>query len=99
MRWARLADAVRAYLAAVRRDFGAELTTSELLDRIENEQVERRSVAFDDVATILRQGDLEKFSPWGAARLNFDEVATSALEIPVWADPPPLLSADQEAAA
>ena len=78
MRWARLADAVRAYLASVRADLGAELTTSELVRRIDD----------DAVARILSQGDLEKFSQWGAARLNFDEVAKSALEIPAWAEPP-----------
>src|SRR3954470_1372242 len=50
MRWARLADAVRAYLAAVRPDLGAELTTSELLARID----------YAPIAQILRQGDLEK---------------------------------------
>src|SRR3954447_1643040 len=53
MRWARLADAVRAYLAAVRADLGVELTTSELLARID----------YAPIAQILRQGDLEKFLP------------------------------------
>jgi len=78
MRWARLADAVRAYLAAVRADLGAELTTSELLARIDHAPIAR----------ILRQGDLEKFSPWGAAPADFDEIAKRALEIPAWAEPP-----------
>src|SRR5438270_4759214 len=117
-RWATLADAVRAYLAAVRADLGAELTTSELLARIG--ETERRrpagwtaagSAASSDlageppavqppsrrryegaaaaiVATILRQGDLEKFSPWGAAPADFDGVAARGLEIPAWAEPP-----------
>lgn len=79
MRWAHLADAVRAYLAAVRADLGAELTTSELLARIED----------GSVAQILRQGDLEKFSPWGAAPANFDEALKQALDIPSWAEPRP----------
>ncbi len=35
MRWAYLADAVRSYLASVRSDLGAELTTAELLARVE----------------------------------------------------------------
>jgi len=40
MRWAYLADVVRAYLASVRADLGAELTTKELLARVgEGEQV------------------------------------------------------------
>ncbi|HEX3578054.1 MAG TPA: hypothetical protein VHY33_05770 [Thermoanaerobaculia bacterium] len=77
-RWAALADIVRAYLAAVRPDLGAELTTSELLSRIDHAAV----------AQILRQGDLEKFSPRGAAPADFDDAATRALEIPVWAEPP-----------
>jgi hypothetical protein len=77
-RWAALADIVRAYLAAVRSDLGAELTTSELLSRVDD-------VA---VAQILRQGDLEKFSPWGAAPADFDDAAARALEIPAWAEPP-----------
>jgi hypothetical protein len=116
-RWATLADIVRAYLAAVRTDLGAELTTSELLGRIDEER--RRPAgwtaagpaATSDLAgeppavqppsrrrydgggvalieTILHQGDLEKFSPWGAAPADFDDVAERALEIPAWAEPP-----------
>jgi hypothetical protein len=77
-RWATLADIVRAYLAAVRPDLGAELTTSELLSRIDHAAI----------AQILRQGDLEKFSPWGAAPADFGDVAARALEIPACAEPP-----------
>jgi hypothetical protein len=77
-RWAVLADIVRAYLAAVRADLGAELTTSELLARIDH----------PPIAQILRQGDLEKFSPWGAAPADFDAIANQALAIPAWAEPP-----------
>jgi hypothetical protein len=77
-RWATLADILRAYLAAVRPDLGAELTTSELLSRIDHPAI----------AQILRQGDLEKFSPWGAAPADFGDVAARALEIPMWAEPP-----------
>jgi len=113
MRWANLADAVRAYLSAVRPDLGAELTTKELLERIEEEEQAERwrpagwtaagSAAAPApageppavqpsgrrryVAAILRQGDLEKFSPWGAAPANFDEALNRALEIPSWAEP------------
>jgi hypothetical protein len=77
-RWATLADIVRAYLAAVRPDLGAELTTSELLSRVDR----------PEIAQILRQGDLEKFSPWGAAPADFDDAAKRALDIPAWAEPP-----------
>ena len=97
-RWATLADAVRAYLAAVRVDLGAELTTSELLSHLAGEPPavqppSRRRYEGDAngvalVETILRQGDLEKFSPWGAAPADFDGVAARALEIPAWAEPP-----------
>ncbi len=108
MRWANLADAVRAYLAAVRNDLGAELTTSELLSRIEEqEQAERwrtagrrRYVAalVAPVAQILRQGDLEKFSPWGAVYADFDDALNQALEIPSWAEPPAPPAAEEQAA-
>jgi hypothetical protein len=117
MRWARLADAVRAYLAAVRADWGTELTTSELLARIEDDDVERRRPAGEplrlrsgqalavqppsrrryEVGEILRQGDLEKFSPWGAPTADFEEIANHALEIPSWAEPP-VVGQDEAAA-
>jgi len=77
-RWATLANIVRAYLAAVRPDLGVELTTSELLSRVD----------YPLLAEILRQGDLEKFSPWGAASADFDAITSQALEIPSWAEPP-----------
>lgn len=51
--WAQLADAVREYLAAT-TEIGRELTTTEALQR-------DAAVAF---AEVLRNGDLEKFSPW-----------------------------------
>jgi hypothetical protein len=103
MRWANLADAIRAYLAAVRSDLGAELTTSEVLARIEEITGEPPAVQpsgrrrYGALASILRQGDLEKFSPWGAAAANFDDALDRALEIPSWAEPQP--QADEEAAA
>jgi hypothetical protein len=105
MRWAHLADAVRAYLAAIRAGLGAELTTSELLHRVAGEPPagqppsRRRYDRVDDVAQILRQGDLEKFSPWGAAPADFDDALSRALEIPAWVDPPPVQPVDQEVAA
>jgi hypothetical protein len=67
--WAALADATRVDLAATRPDLSLDLTTSEVLSR------EPRA------ATILRQGDLEKFSPWGPEALDFDAVARQALEL------------------
>jgi hypothetical protein len=69
--WADLADAVRRYLAASYPSLGMELTTRELLAR------------WDDpmVAEVLRQGDLEKFSPWGAAPGDFRALAQRVLTL------------------
>ena len=86
MRWARLADATRAYLAAVDSRFGSDLTTSEILGQVPDPSALRQ---------ILHQGDLEKFSPWGPAQIDFDLVADHALQIVAWAEPP---AADLEAA-
>jgi len=66
-RWAKLADALRDYLAAT-SDVGRELTTAEVLAR-RNEEI---------VAKILRHGDLEKFSPWGTEG-DFEALTEQAL--------------------
>jgi hypothetical protein len=68
-RWARLADALRNYLAET-GGVGRELTTSEVVARMRS----------DVVARALRHGDLEKFSPWGT-RGNFDAVAEDVLRL------------------
>ena len=73
-RWAALADATRTYLSSLSPHFGAELTTSQLLPRVDSDHVAL-------VAQILRQGDLEKFSPWGAPAADFDDVAARALDL------------------
>lgn len=70
-RWAVLADATRAYLAETRANLGSELTTTELVPRLD----EREHVVVD----ILRHGDMEKFSADGAPPRDFDEVASRAL--------------------
>jgi len=80
--WAELADAVRRYLAATDWKLGLELTTRELLARCHD----------PIVAEVLRQGDLQKFSPWGAAPGDFDALRARALAL----IPPP---ADEERAA
>lgn len=69
--WAGLADATRTFLAATRPNLGTDLTTTEMLRRCDDAVV----------ADILRQGDLEKFSPWGAAPMDFAAIATRALEL------------------
>ena len=69
--WADLADATRRYLAAPDPRLGSELTTRELLARCDD----------PTVAEILRQGDLQKFSPWGAAPGDFAALARRALAL------------------
>lgn len=83
-RWAALADETRRYLAATRPQLGSELTTTELVPRLDRGQ--------DVVREILRQGDLEKFSRRGAADRAFDEVADQALRIAEPAEPTELAS-------
>jgi hypothetical protein len=98
-RWAALADATRMYLAATRSGLGTELTTTELLRRLEgavprgssgsseflggrNGHLPRNSEEPEEpIPTILRQGDLEKFSTSGPAALDFDRLAVQALEL------------------
>jgi len=63
--WSQLADAVREYLAAT------TLTTTEILDRNDSKTV----------AEILRQGDLEKFSPWGPRAGDLAALKRRALEV------------------
>lgn len=72
-RWAALADATRAYLAATRPRLGSDLTTTELVPRLQEDE----RIVFE----ILRQGDLEKFSIEGAEPEDFDAVAQRALEL------------------
>jgi hypothetical protein len=72
-RWAALADATRSFLAETRPQLGSDLTTTELLPRLSEEE--------RIVREILRQGDLEKFSVDGAEPENFDDVANRALEL------------------
>jgi hypothetical protein len=77
-RWTRLADATREYLAAVDPNLGMELTTRELLEKL---GVAQTLLSVPAVAAILRQGDLEKFSPWGALPADFAALADRALEL------------------
>lgn len=72
-RWATLADETRLFLAATRPHLGAELTTSELLPRLDTQDAV--------VAEVLRQGDLEKFSPEGATGRDFEDVLRDAFAL------------------
>jgi hypothetical protein len=76
-RWAALADATRSYLSATEPALGMELTTFEFLAAMAKTNIRPQ----DAVVAILRQGDLEKFSPWGAAAMDFDALALRALEL------------------
>ena len=72
-RWAALADATRAYLAETRTLLTSDLTTTELVARLrEDERI---------VTAILRQGDLEKFSLTGAEPEDFDAAAERVLRL------------------
>jgi hypothetical protein len=72
-RWAALADATRRYLASTDPSLGLQCTTAEILRRTRGGDA--------PLARILRQGDMEKFSPWGAQPGDFDAVAASALDL------------------
>jgi hypothetical protein len=86
-RWAELADATRSYLAAIDPMLGAELTTTDVEQRLEGNAFWVRSAerwpahGAATVMEILRQGDLEKFSPWGASPADFVSLANRALEL------------------
>ena len=72
-RWAALADATRVFLATTRSHLGSELTTSEVVPRLRDHE--------GVVREILGQGDMEKFSPWGAQPRDFDDIATRSLHL------------------
>ncbi len=77
--WSQLADAVREYIQAT------TLTTTEVLARLSvgpppsAAAAEGRGATL--IAEILRQGDLEKFSPWGARPGDFGAMKRRALEL------------------
>ena len=78
--WAALADATRHYLAS--HGHGAELTTRELLARLDEDI---RPI----VAEVLREGDLDKFSPWGSAAPDFNATSARALTLVDLLEPKP----------
>ena len=81
-RWARLADETRVFLATLDAELGTELTTTELISKVEDRRSRLSGQAELPVLhQILHQGDLEKFSPWGPAPRDFDAVALSALQL------------------
>lgn len=97
--WAALADATRAYLAS--QGIGRELTTTEILEEVpralDHVPEPDRPGHAATIGDILRRGDLEKFSPWGAPAGDFDATARRALELIEVFEPPP--APEAEAAA
>ena len=73
LRWAGLADALRAYLAAT-SVISADLTTTEAL------AVAPQNLR-DDITVILSAGDIEKFSTDEVHRDDFEVIARRALEL------------------
>lgn len=73
LRWAELADETRLYLNATRPNLSGDLTTTELVPRLRDEE--------RVVEEILRQGDLEKFSRQGAVPQNFEALAMRVLDV------------------
>ncbi len=71
--WGKLADATRAYLAATRPYISTDLTTTELVPRLREQE--------KFVAQILRQGDIEKFSKRKPELDEFDDAARRVLEL------------------
>ncbi|PYQ58754.1 MAG: hypothetical protein DMF58_14165 [Acidobacteria bacterium] len=77
--WAQLADAVREYIDAT------TLTTTEVLARFRGGPPSSAAAVEDRgaplIAEILRQGDLEKFSPWGPRPGDLRALKKRALEL------------------
>ena len=68
--WSQLANALREYLAAT-TNLSRDLTTTEVIARGSS----------PTIVEILRQGDLEKFSPWGPRAGDLRALANRALEL------------------
>lgn len=79
-RFAILSDAARAFLSRVDSRLGRELTTSEVLARLDD-QVPEWIIA--DVRDILDEGDYAKFSPWGGRAGRFDSIVKEAADLAV----------------
>ncbi|HUO84718.1 MAG TPA: hypothetical protein VM534_06340 [Thermoanaerobaculia bacterium] len=70
-RYTELADALRALLPELDGDLGRELTSAEIIEMTRLRMSRRYGEA---LAVVLRFGDREKFSGWGADPSRFDEV-------------------------
>ena len=93
LRWAALADATRHYLARVAPAYlGSELTTRELLAQLPSVSTSSQWQVL--VREIVVEGDLDKFSPWGASA-EIESILAETLRLL----PQPFRAADQEVAA
>lgn len=70
-RYTELANALRALLPELDGDLGRELTSAEIIELTRLRMSRRYG---DALAVVLRFGDREKFSGWGADASRFDEV-------------------------
>jgi hypothetical protein len=78
-RWIALAEALRTYLAAAAPTLGRELTTRELLGAVSSRH---GSDVASLLGSVLRGGDLSKFSPWGAGTAAAEELRARLHELP-----------------
>jgi hypothetical protein len=78
-RWIALAEALRTYLAAASPALGRELTTRELLGAVSSRH---GSDVASLLGSVLRGGDLSKFSPWGAGTAAAEELRARLHELP-----------------
>jgi hypothetical protein len=93
LRWAALADATRHYLARmVPLQLGHELTTRELLAQLPSVSALSEWQAL--VRQIVVEGDLDKFSPWGASA-EIESILAETLRVL----PLPFRASEQEVAA
>lgn len=93
LRWAALADATRHYLARmVPQQLGHQLTTRELLAQLPSVSTSTEWQAL--VRQIVVEGDLDKFSPWGASA-EIESILAETLRVLPW----PFRASEQEVAA
>jgi len=93
LRWAALADATRHYLARmVPLQLGHELTTRQLLAQLPSVSTLSEWQAL--VRQIVVEGDLDKFSPWGASA-EIESILAETLRVL----PSPFRASEQEVAA
>jgi hypothetical protein len=71
-----IGGAVRRFLARVHPSWGADLTSRELRRELKRHRVREDLVATVD--EVLREADLEKFSPWGAPEIDREELIANA---------------------